>query len=212
MNFGSSVYIKQVQTIHFLIYCVQYVYLSCRCGGTWIPPRQSPEGWASWLQLQSKDDPGVMCTKFVPLPYIHTKCKVISTFTGKIRKKVWDWIFRLVLWFCLAINQSIIFYLHSTFCTGSSNLKCFQYRRNLNSNKNLITTVLKHLNIVYVKQTKRNIFEAYFGFCLLLTSWCLWQAVKPMVDACWGTNLRQTFPAALYLGVSTVYVLHPCPL
>lgn len=34
----------------------------------------------------------------------------------------------------------------------------------------------------------------------LLTSWCLWPAVRPMADACWGTSLHQRSPAALCPG------------
>lgn len=72
---GSGLYVKQLPLTYLLIPCVQYVYLSCICGGTWFPPQQSPEGWVSWLQQRSKDDPGGMCTKFAPLPYtcIYTK-------------------------------------------------------------------------------------------------------------------------------------------
>lgn len=46
-------------------------HLFCRCFGTWFPPQQPPEAWASWLQLQPKVGPGVTCTRSFLLPWTH---------------------------------------------------------------------------------------------------------------------------------------------
>lgn len=42
---------------------------------------------------------------------------------------------------------------------------------------------------------------------VLFTSWCLWPAVRPMADACWGTSLHQRSPAALCPAVAAGGVL-----
>lgn len=58
---------------------IQYTHLSYRCGGKWLPPLRSLEGWDSWLQLQSKGDHGVPCTTSVLLP-----CTCTQTVTSHV--------------------------------------------------------------------------------------------------------------------------------
>lgn len=58
--------------------CKQYIYLYCRCDDTQPPPLRSPAGWASWLQPQSRDNPGGMYTTFSLPPYRHTQVKKIN--------------------------------------------------------------------------------------------------------------------------------------
>lgn len=62
--------------------CKQYTYLYCRCGDTQPPPLRSPGGWASWLQPQSREDPGGMYTTFSLPPYRHTQGKKINLRSG----------------------------------------------------------------------------------------------------------------------------------
>lgn len=55
--------------------------------------------------------------------------------------------------------------------------------------------VHSHYSFIYLK--------AHYWDYLFLTSWCLWPAVRPMADACWGTNPHQPSPAALCLVAAT---------